>query len=181
MPPRHPPSSRRPLPPTPEVILQLLHESFEGPAWHGPSVRDALRGVDHRLAQWRPGVGRHSIWELTLHLAALRHRVRRRIRPVGVGRFPRRMTASWWPALPPVLDESAWTQDVAILEAEQSAFVDLIAELTPAELAATLPSRRTAADQLLGAALHDSYHAGQIVMLRRLAASRTSHGKRRFE
>ena len=82
------------------------------------------------------------------------------------------MAASWWPALPPVLDEAAWKHDVAILETEHAAFIDLIAELTPKDLSATLPSRRTAGDQLLGAALHDTYHAGQMVMLRRLAASR---------
>lgn len=163
-------------PPTPEIVLRLLHESFEGPAWHGPSVRDALRGVDWELARWRPAPGRHSIWELTLHLAALRHRVRRRIRANGVGRFPRKMAASWWPALPPLLDEGAWASDVAVLETEHAAFIDLITGLTPKELAATLPSRRTAGEQLLGAALHDTYHAGQIVMLRRLAASRTKRG-----
>ena len=172
--------NRGTLAPAPEIVLRLLHESFDGPGWHGPAVRDALRGVDHRIAQWRPAAGRHSIWELTLHLAALRHRLRRRIRPEGVGRFPRKMAASWWPALPPVLDEAAWKHDVGILETEHAAFIDLIAELTPKELGATLPSRRTAGDQLLGAALHDTYHAGQIVMLRRLAASRGRQGARRI-
>lgn len=180
MPPRPARANPRALPPALDIILRLLHESFEGPGWHGPSVRDALRGVDHHLAQWRPAPGRHSIWELTLHLAALRHRLRRRIRPNGVGRFPRKIAASWWPALPPVLDEAAWTNDVGILDAEHAAFIDLIAKLSPRELGATLPSRRTAGDQLLGAALHDTYHAGQIVMLRRLAASRGRQGARRI-
>lgn len=164
-------SKRRPATPSPDVILHVLHESFEGPAWHGPAVRDALRGVDHELAAWRPAPGRHSIWELTLHLAALRHRLRRRIRPDSAGRFPRRMAASWWPALPPALDAAAWRDDLALLRAEQDELVALVKSLHRAELATPLPGRRVAAHQLLGAALHDTYHAGQMMLLRRLAAS----------
>lgn len=159
---------RRPPSPSREVILQLLRESFEGPAWHGPSVRDALRGVDHELAGWRPAPDRHSIWELTLHLAALRHRVRRRIRPDSTGRFPRRMAASWWATLPLERSAAAWRADVALLRDEHEQLITVVTALRRTELAAPLTGGRSIAEQLMGTALHDAYHAGQMVLLRRL-------------
>lgn len=171
--PRQLDARRRPSLASREIILGLLHESFDGPSWHGPAVRDALRGVDHELAAWRPEPGRHSIWELTLHLAALRHRIRqrirRRIRPDSTRRFPRRMSASWWPALPAVPTADAWRDDLALLRSEHVALVALVDSLRRTDLATPLPGRRIAADQLLGVALHDTYHAGQIALLRRLA------------
>lgn len=172
MPPRLPEPKRAPSLPSRELILRLLHESFDGPSWHGPAVRDALRGVDHELAARRPEPGRHSIWELTLHLAALRNRLRRRIRPDSAGRFPRRMAASWWPAPPATPTVAAWRDDLTLLHDEHAELVALVESLSRADLATPLPGRRIAADQLLGAALHDTYHAGQMVLLRRLAEQR---------
>lgn len=169
MPSRPPESKRHPSLPSRELILRLLHESFDGPSWHGPSVGDALRDVDHQLASWRPAPDRHSIWELALHLAYLRSRVRRRVRPDSGGRFPRPMTSSWWPAAPAVATAESWLADLALLESEHDALVAMVGTLGRRELAMPLPGRRTAADQLLGTALHDTYHAGQMMLVRRLA------------
>jgi hypothetical protein len=64
------------------------------------------------------------------------------------------------------LSESAWKQDIAILDDEhrklRTAVVDLAAkQFTPA-----------ACHLIRGAAAHDLYHAGQIRLLRRLCGTR---------
>ncbi|MFI5230057.1 MAG: hypothetical protein ACHQWU_13370, partial [Gemmatimonadales bacterium] len=51
------------------TILDALEESYTGPAWHGPSVIEALAGVDARTASHKPDADRNSIHELVLHLA----------------------------------------------------------------------------------------------------------------
>ena len=55
------------------TILRSLREAYAGPAWHGPSVRVALRGISAEQAAARPAPGRNTIWELVLHLAYARH------------------------------------------------------------------------------------------------------------
>ena len=57
----------------PEYIADLIHESYAGPAWHGPCVVEALAHVDAEAATKRISPHRHSIWELVLHLAHGRH------------------------------------------------------------------------------------------------------------
>ncbi len=49
-----------------ELVL-LLDEAFDGPAWHGPALMQALRGVTQTLAARRPAPARHNIWEIALH------------------------------------------------------------------------------------------------------------------
>ncbi len=52
-----------------ERLESQLKRSFEGPAWHGPSVLEALEGLTPEAAQAHPVPGAHSVWELVLHLA----------------------------------------------------------------------------------------------------------------
>jgi hypothetical protein len=47
---------------------EQLRRCFEGEAWHGPAVLEALHGVSAEEAGAHPVPGAHSIWELTLHL-----------------------------------------------------------------------------------------------------------------
>ena len=37
----------------PDYIADLIHESYAGPAWHGPCVVEALAGVDAEAATKR--------------------------------------------------------------------------------------------------------------------------------
>jgi hypothetical protein len=50
-------------------LEEQLQRSFEGEAWHGPSLRETLDGVTAEEASRHPIPGAHSIWELVLHLA----------------------------------------------------------------------------------------------------------------
>ena len=56
-----------------------MRRAYEGGAWHGPSIREALSGVDAAKAATRPIANAHTIWEIALHLSAWTDVVRRRI------------------------------------------------------------------------------------------------------
>ncbi|MBX6363285.1 MAG: DinB family protein [Gemmatimonadetes bacterium] len=128
----------------------------------------ALAGVTAEVAAWRPGSGRNTIWELTLHLAYTRHRLLGRVGEAA-GRFPRRLARPWWPRMPERPTAAAWREDRALLEGLQERLLEAVARV-PAERLATRRARqrRTIAHELLGVALHDTYHAGQIRLLVRL-------------
>ena len=61
------------------LVLALLDEAYEKKTWHGPNLKQSIKGVSAKQAAWRPGPGRHNIWEVSLHAAYWKYAVRRRI------------------------------------------------------------------------------------------------------
>ena len=148
------------------TILLMIAESYAGPAWHGPSVLEALDGVDASTAARKPGAARNSIWELVLHLAHGRHLLVERTLNQPLSAFPREIREPWWPVPPADTSDEAWHADLALLDDRHRALIDAIQHATPAQLA-RVPDRsdHSVGRQLLGMALHDTYHAGQIRLL----------------
>lgn len=142
--------------------LKLLREVYAGPAWHGPSVKEALDGVTVAVAARRLAPDRNSIWELVLHLAHGRHLVTGRVTST-TSDFPRRIREPWWPAIDYAMSEAAWRDDLRLLDDCQARLVEAVERATPAQLARVPEgSEHSVAEQLLGMAVHDGYHAGQI-------------------
>src|SRR5262245_14965942 len=52
------------------TIIDELQRIHDGDAWHGASLSDSLAGVTAEQAAAKPFAAAHSIWELTLHIAA---------------------------------------------------------------------------------------------------------------
>ena len=52
---------------TAKLVLALLDEAYEKKTWHGPNLKQSIRGVSAKQAAWRPGPNRHNIWEVMLH------------------------------------------------------------------------------------------------------------------
>ena len=87
-------------------LVDQLQRSFEGEAWHGPAVLDALRGVSAEEAHAHPVAGAHSIWELVLHLAATYRLVLRRLQGDATYLTPEED----WPTLPEAsATDEAWS------------------------------------------------------------------------
>jgi hypothetical protein len=148
------------------TILFSLNESYAGPAWHGPSVRESLDGVSARVAAGKLSPSRNSIWELVLHLAHGRHLVIERITATPDATFPRQVREPWWPVAPVDMSDHAWRRDLELLDDYHAKLVDAIRRATLAQLE-RVPERseHSVAQQLIGMALHDTYHAGQIRLL----------------
>jgi hypothetical protein len=151
--------------PSRDVIVAALDEVYRGPAWHGPAVLEALDGVTAALAA-RSGFGtRNSIWDLVLHLAHGRHllveRIHDRVEP-----FPREIREPWWPVPSVDFSDEAWRRDLALLDDYHAKLVAATRSASDAALARTpAPGDQPVGQQLLGMAIHDAYHAGQIRLL----------------
>ena len=153
--------------------LELTVGLFAPPAgtklWHGGATPvGALRGVDVQAAAWKPSPGRHSVWELTLHLAYWNYAVWRRITGAERGAFPR--TPSDWPAVPDDPTEAAWKADRSLLRTYHGRLAEAMAGYEVARLDETIrgTGKTTAIDLLMGSVVHDTYHTGQIQMLKRM-------------
>jgi len=144
-------------------ILNQLERAFEGEAWHGPSVLEALEGVTWKQALERPIPEAHSIWELVLHIAAWKEIVRRRLE----GEYP---DVPDDVNFPPVENPSAasWKAAQDKLQAEHAKLRATAAKIQD-ELLDASPSETTSSRyvQLHGIIQHDLYHAGQISILKK--------------
>jgi len=148
-----------------ELLLAFVDEGFDRPAWHGPTLWGALRGISAAQADWRPARGRHTIRELTTHAAYWKHVVRRRL--TGDARAVFALEGDDW------FDASAasrqWVDDRRLLLEEHRKLRATIAAYPASMLNRPVDRKQqSAAFTIRGIAAHDIYHAGQIRVIRAL-------------
>ena len=139
-----------------ERIADELRRAFYGPAWHGPSLREALAGISASAAAAHPIAGAHSIWELVSHLHAW---------IVEVGLTARGKTYESlrgekdWPAV-----TGRWEDLMADLDRAERALEEAVLALPEEKLGFGEHSLYLI---LHGIAQHHAYHAGQIALLKK--------------
>jgi uncharacterized damage-inducible protein DinB len=138
-------------------VSELLRRTYEGGAWHGSSLREALEGVDAATAANKPIAGAHSIWEITLHVSGWTDVVRRKLSGESLaepdeGDFPAVEDTS----------EGAWRAARALLEERVTRLQAAIADLDDPNL-----ENASVYETLHGVVDHQVYHTGQIAALRK--------------
>jgi len=154
-----------------ERIRNQFQRAFDGEAWHGPSVMSLLNGVTAEQAAAHPIPGSHSIWELTLHIAAWEDACRRRLEG-----DPAQLADD--ENFPPVNDTSAaaWENAKARLIDVHRRLLDAITNTEDSRLdqpimeSAEIPFSSTYVT-LHGGVQHSLYHAGQIAILKKAIES----------
>lgn len=160
--------------PNPQIalLLDLIDQAFDHKAWHGTNLRGSIRGLRAEDAAWRPGPGRHNIWETVVHAAYWKYIVRRRILSEARGSFS--LEGSNWfvrPSSKP--SEEEWKKDVKLLIEAHRSMRAAISGLTDAELKVKPKGSKVSnVDLIAGIASHDLYHAGQIQLLKRLSIAK---------
>lgn len=144
------------------ILLALLDEAYAKKTWHGPNLRQALKGVSAKQAAWRPSPARHNIWEEVLHAAYWKYVVRRKLERGKRGSFILKGSNFFARPEKGKASEADWRADRAILENEHRALVQAIGKILKSSGA------KKHVRMLYGVAFHDVYHAGQIRLLRRL-------------
>src|SRR6202050_5310727 len=109
-----------------ELMLQLLSEAYEKKTWHGPNLKQSIRGVSARGAAWRPAPGRHNIWELTLHAAYWKYAVRRRLIGLPQGSFA--LKGSNFFAMPDPHPDAEWRGARQLLDDEHRKLMATVAD-----------------------------------------------------
>lgn len=148
-------------------IRDQFQRAFDGEAWHGPSVLSILEGVTALQAAAHPIPAAHSIWELTLHIAAWEDVCKRRLE----GDRAQLNDAENWPS---VVDtsEQAWRATVRLLREKHQGLLDAISSLDEGRLDRPIiedPDTQFSSVYvtLHGGVQHDLYHAGQIAILKK--------------
>jgi uncharacterized damage-inducible protein DinB len=149
-----------------DVVLENLDRAYGKPSWHGPNLRGGLRGVTPEMATKRPAPDRKNIWEHVVHATYWKYVARRRLTGEKRGSFV--FLGSNWFDRPRLQTVEFWKRDLSILQDYHEALRETISDLK-VDLSKKMPgSKVTYLQLLLGVASHDTYHAGQIQLIRRL-------------
>jgi len=152
-----------------EFLADQLRRAHQGEAWHGPSLRETLAGVDAATASARPVAQAHTIWELVRHVSAWLPAVGRRLEGESV-ELP---AAQDWPATGDA-SEAAWQNTLAALDHETKQLQEKISKLPEEALRKGVPgSNYSVRFMLEGVIQHHLYHAGQIALLKKMVSARS--------
>lgn len=144
-------------------LADQLQRSYAGRAWHGPSLRQVLAGVDARRAAAHPVRHTHSIWELVLHVTTWNRAVLRRVE----GRNIRVSAAENFPKVTDT-GPAAWKQALTSLADAHRALHRAIVRLPDSRLGRKVPGKPHSLYFMLhGLVQHNLYHAGQMALLKK--------------
>jgi uncharacterized damage-inducible protein DinB len=143
-----------------ERIADQLRRMYEGPAWHGPALKELLEGITEPQAAARPVPNAHSIWELVLHLTAWMRIARERISVRRTGEYTAEEN---WPRV------GRWSSALEALDQEFDALEKAILSFPETRLSDAAPANEPHNFYVLfhGVVQHIAYHAGQIALLRK--------------
>jgi hypothetical protein len=126
-----------------------------------------VEGLPAELRGRRPPGAEHSPWELLEHLRIAQSDI------LEFSRNPEHKSPKWpegyWPAKPAPPDEQAWEKSVRAFRHDLKAMCDLV-EDEKTDLFAKIPhgDGQTILREALLTADHNSYHLGELVLVRRL-------------
>lgn len=144
-------------------LKRLLRRTYEGPAWHGPAVKEVLG----ELAPGQAGVridDSYSPLDLVLHMTIWREFV---IRHLKGETHPATDDELAFPRVDPP-DEDDWPRALAGLERSQRELLKLLDQFPNEKLPRTVPGKDFNWNAMLhGIIHHDLYHLGQIQFLRK--------------
>jgi len=130
--------------------------------------KKALSGVPTKQQGMRPPGGEHSPWELLEHMRIATWDMLEFSRDAKKHKSPD-WPAGYWPPTPAPPKPDAWNHSVRSLERDLEAMAKLVAD-PKTDLLAPIPgaSGQTILREVLLIADHNSYHLGQLVLVRRL-------------
>ena len=127
----------------------------------------AIRNIPPALRGKRPKGAAHSPWEVLEHMRIAQWDI------VEFSRDPRHKSPDWpvgyWPGSPVPPDAKAWDKSVRAFRKDLKATCDLVADQTT-DLYARIPhgNGQTILREALLVADHNSYHLGEVIVVRRL-------------
>jgi len=150
-----------------ERISDQFQRAFNGPAWHGPSVLSLLEEVTAAQAAAHPIPGAHSIWELTLHIAAWESACLRRLQ----GDPAQLSDEEDWPSINDPGEDSWLATKQRLIDVHEQ-LLEAISTTDESRLDLPIigdrdPEFSSVYVTLHGGVQHDLYHAGQIAILKK--------------
>jgi uncharacterized damage-inducible protein DinB len=154
-----------------ELLLIQKDDTWDQCNWIVP-VSKALEGLTSEQAAWVPSSGGLSIWQLVNHMYYYNHRLLSRIQGITPSGPPAENNVSTFGDSGDPSDTTGWITLMQNTTQLAEQLRDQLASLEDSDLEAPyMETNEKWAHELARWILHDAYHAGQIVLLRRQQGS----------
>lgn len=152
------------------VFLEQLDMHHHQNDWFA-SMDQALNGITPAEAAWTSSGTSNSIWQIVNHLIFWNEDVIHRINGTENPHKPEDNEETFGNPGDPE-DEIGWAKTVHRFNEVMNDFKTVIADLDDEKLKAPYATNRYSTERLVSSIMmHDSYHLGQIVLLRKLQSS----------
>ncbi|MBK9214878.1 MAG: DinB family protein [Chloracidobacterium sp.] len=151
-----------------KLLLRQFITCYDADSWF-VAVRNAVDGLTAAQAAWWPMAGQHSIWQTLEHLTFYNYAYFVRFR----GEEYEYPTADNDETFTAGGTEEEWNQAVERFDAVMTNFRELIAAADDSRLAEQVSAENTRswAELISDINAHNAYHAGQILLVRKLQGS----------
>ncbi len=149
-------------------IRRQVKANYEGVAWHGSSLKENLEGITTKQAFQRPLPSFHNIAELVVHLINWRNFVIQKLQGNADFSIELDTSADW--AVLNEESEEVWQNALERLEKSQETLLALLKNTEDQILSQKVKSNQaehTYYVMLHGIIQHDTYHNGQIALLKK--------------
>jgi hypothetical protein len=152
--------------PDDSVLRDQLIELLDGGQAH-VTLDDAVNGFPLNQIGVRPAGSPHSAWELLTHIRIAQHDIVRFSQSADHQSPP--WPKGYWPSSPAPKDESEWNASVLAIRQDLDAFKAMLRD-PQHDLLGRFPwgDGQTLLREALLLADHNSYHIGQLMLVRRL-------------
>jgi len=151
-----------------ELVIEQLSSTHNQMGWFVP-VNDALSDLTAGMALWQPGGESHSIWQIVNHLIFWNERWLTRFKGGKVPKMEGDNRATFRPGRV----EQDWKKTVEALDKILTEWENALKEKSEAELDTPVVEgeKDTWYSYLSSLSMHNAYHIGQIVTIRKLQGS----------
>lgn len=153
------------------LLLTLWAYGWDDEQWFVPLAK-ALEGVGAAEAAWQPAGGGNTIWQTVNHLNFYNERMLCRLTGTTAPAGPGSNTATFSEPGDPA-DAAGWQATLDRTRSIAEGMRAALARLSDADLDGPWPpsGKSTVGTELARWLMHDAYHTGQIVLLRKQQGS----------
>lgn len=153
-----------------DLLVLQKDNTWELEEWIVP-LSTALAGVTGEQAAWAPPGGGNTIWQTVNHINYYNARILSRLKGIDPGTAVE-TNEETFAGVGGSQEEAAWAVVQSETKRIQLELREVIASLSESDLEAPYAnSNESVGRQLARWLLHDAYHAGQIVLIRRQQGS----------
>ncbi|MGF3104028.1 DinB family protein [Rossellomorea sp. DUT-2] len=151
-----------------DLLLKMLDTTYDQESWYAP-LKPAIEGLTAAQASWRPdGEATKTIWENVNHLTYYKERLTAQLE----GREWNQIldgTETFY-LTEQLNDDMAWSAVVERVKTAHRLLREALGRTTTEDL-----EQNALEEKLLDIMLHEAYHTGQIIQMRKMQGSWPSH------
>ncbi|MEA2237290.1 MAG: hypothetical protein QOC81_2014 [Thermoanaerobaculia bacterium] len=151
---------------TPNILREHIAALLKSGDAH-PDFDSSVADVPVAMRGQRPAGAAHSPWELLEHVRIAQSDILEYSRGDASHVSPD-FPSGYWPASPEPPDEAAWDESVAKFRADRDALIAIVNDESVDLLGKIPRGSATWLAQILMAADHNTYHLGQLVLVRKM-------------